>query len=684
MKSRKLWAILIVLAAVCFGSSHVMAEEDASVKLIVKYKDRVTTQSTDPVFPLDVVETDKRNWKEKKEDLEQDPDVDYVELDAKVYSQGAPNDTFYPDQQVTFQRMNVIKAWDRYKDASDADPVVAVVDSGVNASHPDLKGQVIKGTNLLESGQNPTDHYGHGTHVAGLIGAVTNNKTGVASLSKGDVRIMPVKMMEENEGSVSDLIDGIEYAVDHDADIINLSLGTYTYRSSLEEAVQYAVEHGVLVVAAAGNDEKNDTLYPAAFDQVVAVGSYDLNKKEKASFSNYGADIDVVTPGTDLISTYLQDDYEYMEGTSMSTGHVSSLAAMVKNQAPFLTGQQTKRLIEQSASPVAGAYELGNGMIDAEKTLAQIKESHRISGATAVDTAVEISKQGWNELQQQSLMVDGRKQEGKFVILATAKDFPDSLAVSPLASYLNSPVLLEKKDRLSSSVAKELKRLGATDVIMVGGTAAVHPDVEKDLKEAGYRVHRIKGADRYETAIAVNELIPYDTNKAFVVSGQEFPDALSAAGYSGMKQYPIIYVKQNKIPESARSYLEDLGITKAYIVGGTNPVSNDVEKELEALSPYRISGATRYETNEAMHRTFGNKQADTLYFTTGRNFPDAMAVTPLAVQSNSPVLLTNQNKWTTMERSMKLFGERADYHIIGGSEAISIPLAWKIDRVLIN
>ncbi|WP_226580886.1 S8 family serine peptidase [Halobacillus litoralis] len=662
-------------------SSITYASGNEQVKLIVKYKDEVTTQSAENEFPVDIISTDVVGWEEKVEELKENPAIEYIEVDTKVYAQGfTPNDPYYIDQEKTYEAMKAPEAWTDYAQKQPGDPVVAVIDSGVNKNHPDLEGQLVEGTNLVDSTLPPQDTFGHGSHVAGLIAANTDNGLGVSSLSLGDVKIMPIKIMEENSGNVSDVIEGIRYAVEHGADVINLSLGTYTYRTSLADAVDSAVEEGVLVVAAAGNNDRAQSLYPAALNNVLSVGSYDLRLHDKASFSNYGVDVDVVTPGTELLSTYLKDDYKTMEGTSMSTGHVSSLASLLKNHAPFLRGQQLKRLIEESSRYVPAHFSLGEGMVDAKQSIENIRDLHRISGPTSIQTSTAISQIGWNELDEKDLKIDGTTETGKFVILATGRDFPDSLAASPLASYLNSPVLLEKRDRLSVSIEEELERLKATDVVLIGGANAISEGVEDDLETEGYHTYRVSGSDRYETAIAVNRLIPYETNKAFIISGQEFPDALSAAGYSGMYQYPIVYVRSDSIPDPVQSYMEESGITKTYIVGGTHPVSEDVESRLPDSNPLRIAGKNRYETNRAMHRTFGNDEAEELYFATGRNFPDGMAVAPLAVQSSSPIILTQDSQIGPTNESVQLFDQRKDYSIIGGTQPISIPLAWEIDR----
>ncbi|MBX0357664.1 S8 family serine peptidase [Halobacillus sp. Nhm2S1] len=683
MKHYQYTAILMILiGSIFFSYTEVAQAEGNEVKIIVKYKDKITAASKKSSFPVDIISTHKEDVQKKVAALKKDPDIEYIEMDTKVYSQGEyPNDNYYDKQEDTLEAIHAQEGWETFQEEKfDEDTVVAVIDSGVQLNHPDLKGQLLQGRNFVNPDQPPEDHYGHGTHVAGLISALTNNEEGVASVSHGKTKILPVKIMEANEGNVTDLIDGITYAVDQGADVINLSLGTYNYKFGLADAIQYAQEQGVLVVGAAGNDNRNETLYPAALEGVLAVGSFNTETQSKASFSNYGSGVDVVTPGEGIWSTYKESGYEAMDGTSMSTGHVSSLAALLMENSPYLTGKQVGKIIQASSTKLSGEFLLGNGMIHAGDTLSNVKQYQRISGSTSVETSVEVSQEGWTGLEEKELTINGKEVKGKFVILATAKDFPDSLAASPLASYLNSPVLLELKQEISPSILKELERLDASDVLLIGGTNALSKDVQSSLASNGYNTHRIFGEDRYQTAVAVNQLIPFDTNKAFIVSGQEFPDALSASGYSAMNGYPVLYVRHDRIPGVVNDYMKAENITKNYIVGGSVPVSEEVEKELPDANPLRIAGEDRYETNYQMHRIFGNEEARTIYFVTGRNFPDAMAAAPLAVQSESPVMITHENQEIITRKNIQLFDRRVDYHIVGGTVPIPAPYAWKIDQ----
>lgn len=277
-------AVMFVMFSLMIPVIH--AEEKEQVHFIVKYKEEVTSQSGEKSFPVDVVPVDKDQAEKKQKELKEDPAVEYIETDVKVYAQGdVPDDPFYPDQKKTFDAVHAEESWMDYEKVSEEDPVVAVIDSGMSLNHPDLEGQLIQGTNILEPSESAEDTFGHGTHVAGLIGAVTSNHLGVSSLSRGDVQMMPVKVMEAESGNLSDVIKGIDYAVEQGVDIINLSLGTYVYRTALADAIEYARQEGVIVVAAAGNDDREKALYPAALDQVISVGSYDLEDNEKASFS---------------------------------------------------------------------------------------------------------------------------------------------------------------------------------------------------------------------------------------------------------------------------------------------------------------------------------------------------------------------------------------------------------------
>ncbi|HEY9857103.1 MAG TPA: S8 family serine peptidase, partial [Stenomitos sp.] len=202
--------------------------------------------------------------------------------------------------------------------------VVGIVDSGVDLEHPDLKPKLLEGYNTVTPGQAPKDDVGHGTHVAGIAAAIANNSEGIAGLA-ANCKILPVKVLGAGSGSTATVAEGIIWAADHGADVINMSLGFYEANESVGKAVNYALGKNVVIVATMGNDNIERKRYPAAFPGVIAVGSTD-EKDAKSSFSNYGDWISVSAPGSNIFSTFPTypvqisgtKGYASLSGTSMA------------------------------------------------------------------------------------------------------------------------------------------------------------------------------------------------------------------------------------------------------------------------------------------------------------------------------------------------------------------------------
>ncbi|CAG0992104.1 partial serine protease, partial [Anaerolineae bacterium] len=216
------------------------------------------------------------------------------------------------------------QGWDYSTGSSSV--TIAILDTGVDLGHADLAGKIVPGYDFVNDDSVPQDDNGHGTYAAGIAAAIGNNGVGVAGVSWG-ARIMPVKVLNAGGGGFfADTADGIVWATDYGAQIINLSLGGVSPSTVLQDAVDYAYGKGVLLVAAAGND--NGTIrYPARYPNVVAVGAVDgLNNR--AWNSNYGAELDLVAPGVNIYSTTI-GGYGYDSGTSMAAPYVSGLAAIL-------------------------------------------------------------------------------------------------------------------------------------------------------------------------------------------------------------------------------------------------------------------------------------------------------------------------------------------------------------------
>lgn len=205
---------------------------------------------------------------------------------------------------------------------------VAIVDTGIQLLHPDLAGKVTSGYDFVNSDTSPDDDNGHGTHVAGIAAAMTNDGTGIAGVSWG-ARLMPVKVLDTfGNGTYANVAQGIVWAVDHGSQIINLSLGGNSPSQVLQDAVDYAYAKGVLVVAAAGNSGDGIVLYPARYPHVLAITATD-SSNNRAGFSNYGPEVDLSAPGVGIYSTWLGGTYQNDSGTSMSAPFVSGLAAVL-------------------------------------------------------------------------------------------------------------------------------------------------------------------------------------------------------------------------------------------------------------------------------------------------------------------------------------------------------------------
>lgn len=314
-------------------------------------------------FPSSAAETARENFIETVTKKDR---VKYAEQNATLQSMLAPNDPQY-GQQYAPQQVNADTAWDTTLGSSSV--TIAVVDTGVQYDHPDLAGNFGSdpGYDFVDDDSDPypdapADEY-HGTHVAGIAGGPTDNGTGTAGISNSSL-INGRALDETGRGSTADIADAVEWAADQGADVINLSLGGGGYTSTMKNAVSYATNQGSLVVAAAGNNGTGSVGYPAAYSECVAVSALDPDES-LASYSQYGDEIELAAPGTNVLATLPTDDYGELSGTSMATPVVAGVAGLTLAQWDVDNVTLRDHLKNTAVDVGLSSSQQGSGRVDA-------------------------------------------------------------------------------------------------------------------------------------------------------------------------------------------------------------------------------------------------------------------------------------------------------------------------------
>jgi subtilisin family serine protease len=397
------------------GSPAFMAAADSNAivpnQVLVKYKEGTSSaafpSSATPQVSIQSLETDNRvgaiklelpagsNVYQTIKELHTNPDVVYAQpiYTYKLSTPSVPSVVYGNDLQAEqwgIKASHLDPLWEKVPVEKRNQIKIAIVDSGIDLSHPDLKDNLLisEGYNFVNPSASPNDDNGHGTHVAGIAAAITNNVIGIAGVA-GGVRIIPIKVTNSNgTGDSRSIGQGIIWAADHGADVINLSLGGGNMDPYLQDAVQYAQKKGAIVVAAAGNESNRSEgidspiVFPAAYSGVISVGAIakptddDIKNSNTstytyANFSNVGPELKVVAPGVDIYSTVFggKSDGKYgnKSGTSMSAPFVTGLAAILKAANPALKADQIQTIITTTSTDlgvVGKDNSFGYGLID--------------------------------------------------------------------------------------------------------------------------------------------------------------------------------------------------------------------------------------------------------------------------------------------------------------------------------
>ncbi|MCX6584261.1 MAG: S8 family peptidase [Candidatus Aminicenantes bacterium] len=292
--------------------------------------------------------------------LKKERGVVYAEQNGYAYMAITPNDQYF-SYMWNMVKINMPAAWDV---STGSGAIVAVIDTGVKQSLADFaKTHFTAGYDFVNHDTDPADDQGHGSHVTGTIAQSTNNNIGVPGIAY-DCAIMPVKVLNSaGSGTYDQIANGVAYAADNGAHILNLSLGGVAGSTALQNAVDYAWAKGCLIVCAAGNNNSTAPFYPAAYADSFSVGATNYND-QRAGYSNYGVTVDISAPGGDaadwngcgypegiLQGTFgtSGDGYYFLTGTSMASAHVAGLAALLKSQDPARTNVQIRDIIEATA-----------------------------------------------------------------------------------------------------------------------------------------------------------------------------------------------------------------------------------------------------------------------------------------------------------------------------------------------
>jgi len=423
---KKLVLLASILLVICFNIQILFAS-DFKVKelnttkgkpeyvkgeLIVKFKNTCSRKRIKEMFGENIKITDTySNFNIKKinlpdnideteilELLRNNPLVEYANLNSICYSFSKPDDPFFK-YQWNFNHINMERAWNIQPSGSE-DIIVAILDTGIAYEDygiyrkaPDLSGiNFCYPYDFINNDNHANDDEGHGTHVTGTICQTTNNNYGVSGMAYG-ISIMPIKILNSyGSGTSLSLIDGIKWAVDHGSKVINMSLGWSPYTNPgkvVEEAIKYAYEHGVVMVAASGNDMVGTVSYPAAYDEVIAVGAINFNNLITL-YSQFGDKQELVAPGGDwydmnsdgYIDGIIQETFDkpsysnfkflFYCGTSMAAPHVTGLISLLLTQQPSRTIVDIRNILHDTSIDLGSSgWDMfyGYGKIDAYNAL---------------------------------------------------------------------------------------------------------------------------------------------------------------------------------------------------------------------------------------------------------------------------------------------------------------------------
>ncbi len=573
------------------------------------------------------------------------PGVAWVEVEARYrLAQVTPNDPLFP-RQWGLAKTRVPEAWTTTQGSPNV--VVAVLDTGVDPAHPDLQGALVSGWDFVNGGPEPWDDHnpGHGTAVTGIIAARTGNGVGIAGVC-GRCRVMPVKVLDEaGEGGAFTIAEGVRWAADRGAHVINLSISGTDSSNTLASAVRYAQERGALVVGAAGNWGSSTPTVPASIDGVLGVAGADEHDQRGSSAgesSNFGSWVEVAGPWCAVATTSTVFTPGYIEnfcGSSAAAPFVAGIAGLVLARHPGAAAEVVKGAITAGAEPV-GSW-VAYGRVDAARTLDGLEQVVRVAGSDRIATAVSVSREAFGAAPA--------------VVLARHDGYADALAAAPLAATLGGPILLTGRTSLPPAVRTEVTRLGATKAVIVGGGAAVGSGVVADLWAMGLEVERIAGADRFDTAARIARRVGgarvYVTEGANADPSRGWPDAVAVSALAALQRRPVLLATKDVLPPASRQAVLDLGVTHATMVGGPNAVGAGVHWALEdpagdgshRVVVDRVHGDDRWATSVAVAEralAAGAVPAHT-WLATGLAWPDALAAGPAVARRGGVLLLAH-------------------------------------------
>ena len=360
-----------------------------------------------------------------------------------------------------------------------------------------------------------------------------------------------------------------------------------------------------------------------------------------------------VTNDKNQYSGYINTPFIITKNTKVTVAGTSNYEIWAERTTPVNAGGTANKFIGDYDWLTKG-YILDSGIkfLNQGKGVTKIEPWVAVrGGSTRYETAVEISKSKFSK--------------ANVVVLVNGYALVDGLASTPLASYFNAPLLLTENNTLGSATKAEIQRLQAKNIVIIGGTGVVSLNVENELRAMGMAsITRLGGSTRYDTALEVAKYIDknlYDVGNVVIASGYGEADALSIAPVSGRDRMPIILVEKDSIPSSVNTWLASEQLSNAFIIGGSGAISDNVMARVNGMtyldiSPNRLGGSNRYETNAKVIDTFYSESLDTVILSKGVELVDALTVGPLAALNNYPVVLadndlTGEQKFVLGKRS---------------------------------